>query len=350
MHLSIHKVVRETSDCISIHFQQPWHKMLDYKAGQFLTVICTVNGKQERRAYSLCSSPHADAFPAIAVKVIPNGLVSNYLFEFSSAGKGIELLEPMGNFVFEPKADNRRHIILYAAGSGITPLFSIIKSALKMEPLSYITLIYGNRNIDSIIFKEQITELQQQNSTRFQVIHSLTSPPDKWYGATGRISAEMLNEILDQSEPILPVSETLHYMCGPAAMMDSVKEVLASRGVSKSTIFHESFFSSIDDAARELAIEEQGIKERTIKVIYDADSFNFLVPAHKTILEAAQDKDIDLPYSCQSGLCTACRGKCISGKVHLDESDGLSQKELDNGYILTCVAHPLTDDVVIEIG
>jgi len=349
-HLSIHKVVRESHDCISIHFQQPWHKMLDYKAGQFLTVIVTIDGKQERRAYSLCSSPHADAFPAIAVKAIPGGKVSNYLCDWAAAGKGIEILEPMGNFVFIPKPELKRHIVLYAAGSGITPLFSIIKSALKMEPLSEVTLIYGNRNIDSIIFNEALTALVSANPNRLRVVHTLSAPPEKWYGASGRINAEMLDEILDQTTPILPVAETLHFMCGPIGMMDTVKSVLAARGVRKEFVFHESFFSSIDDASRELAVEEQGVIERQIKVIYESDSFTYSVPPHKTILEAAQDLDIDLPYSCQSGLCTACRGKCVSGKVFMDETDGLSQKELDNGYILTCVAHPLSADVVIEIG
>jgi len=349
-HLTINKVVAETADTISIHFQQPWHKMIDYKPGQFLTLIANIEGKQVRRAYSLCSSPHADAFPAVAVKRIPGGLMSNYLAEWAKQGEGIEILEPMGNFYYEPAPEKRRHIVLFAAGSGITPMFSIIKSVLKMEPKSDITLVYGNRNIDSIIFLNELTKLQEENSSKFRIVHSLTSPPDQWYGATGRISEEMLGEILDQTEPAIPVEDSLYYMCGPHGMMEAVQKVLISKGVAANKVFHESFFSAVNEEDKEAAIVEQGIIERTVKVIYDNEEFSFKVPAHSTILEAAQDQDVDLPYSCQSGLCTACRGKCLSGKVHMDETEGLSQNELDNGYILTCVGHPLTADVVIEIG
>jgi ring-1,2-phenylacetyl-CoA epoxidase subunit PaaE len=349
-HLTIHKVVAETADTISIHFQQPWHKMIDYKAGQYLTLIATIDGKQVRRPYSLCSSPHADAFPAVAVKRIPGGEMSNFLADWAAEGKGLEIMEPMGNFFYEPAPEKRRHIVLFAAGSGITPMFSIIKSALKMEPKSEITLVYGNRNVESIIFHNELTELQGHNSNRLRVVHCLTSPPDQWYGATGRISQEMLGEILEQTTPALPIEDSLYFMCGPQGMMDSVQQVLISRGVPATKVFHESFFSNVSEVDKEAAIVEQGIIERTVKVIYDGDEFEFTVPAHSTILEAAEEADVDLPYSCQSGLCTACRGKCLSGKIHMDETEGLSQNEIENGYILTCVGHPLTDNVVIEIG
>lgn len=350
-HLTIQKVVRETSDTISIHFQQPWHKMIEYEAGQFLTVFAPINGKVERRSYSLCSSPHADAFPAIAVKRIPGGLVSNWLFEYADTGKGLEVLPPLGNFSYQPEPAKRRHFVLFGAGSGITPLFGILKSILKMEPRSEVTLVYGNRNLESIIFKDELDLLQARHANRLRVIHTLTSPPDAWYGATGRISKENLVDILNHSEPVMPVEETFYYMCGPQGMMDTVKETLIiDFRVSESFIKHESFFSTISDSEKQEALDAQGIVEQEVKVIYESDTFRFQVPPHKTILEAAEEQGIDLPYSCQSGLCTACRGKCLSGKIHMDESDGLSQKEIDQGYVLTCVAHPLTKGVVIEIG
>ncbi|MBT9146239.1 MAG: Ferredoxin-1 [candidate division WS2 bacterium] len=132
--------------------------------------------------------------------------------------------------------------------------------------------------------------------------------------------------------------------------MECVQDTLQSLSVPGNKVFRESFFSSVDEATKEAAIEEQGIIERQVKIIYDGDTFEFSVQPHETILEAAQEKDIDLPYSCQSGLCTACRGKCLSGSVHMDETEGLSDKELKDGYVLTCVGHPLTADVVIEIG
>jgi ring-1,2-phenylacetyl-CoA epoxidase subunit PaaE len=348
--LTVRAITLETPDTISIQFEQPWVKPVQYRPGQFLTVIATVNGNKIRRAYSLCSSPHTDAFPAISVKRIPDGLMTNYLFDNLKVGSSLEVLEPLGNFVFEPKPAAKRHIVLFGAGSGITPLFSIIKSALKAEPDALVSLVYGNRYQNTIIFYDELKGLQEKYPSRFKVLHCLSAPPNVWYGASGRLNPELVNEVLDQWQPISPVQETLYYMCGPQEMMDTIAKTLEDRKVLKPFIFRESFFSSISEAAAQTIVEEEGIVTRKIKVIYDGDEFVFDVEPKNTILEAAQDKDINLPYSCQSGLCTACRGKCLSGKVHLIEREGLSDSEFNEGYILTCVAHPLTDDVVIEIG
>lgn len=349
--LRVARIVKETPDAISIAFEQPNNAPLTYTSGQFLTLIINIGGKEVRRAYSLCSAPaYYNELPTIAVKRVANGLMSNYLLDNLKEGDITQALAPMGNFALEAKPSTKRHIVLIGAGSGVTPLFSILKSTLVNEPESYVSLVYGNRTDDNIMFREQLEVLQKQYTTRLRIVHTLTQPPRPWYGATGRISAELITELLYQLAPATPVQSTEYFLCGPQAMMDVVQDTLITNKVLKINIHRESFFSSIDEAAKQAAIEEEGIVTRKVTVIYDGDNYEFEVKPEQSILDAALEKDIDLPYSCQSGLCTACRGKCLSGKVHLDEREGLSDNEMKAGYVLTCVGHPLTADVVIEIG
>ncbi|SFC87555.1 ring-1,2-phenylacetyl-CoA epoxidase subunit PaaE [Flexibacter flexilis DSM 6793] len=344
--LRVAAVVQETPEAVSIAFEQN----LEYTAGQFLTIIAPIGGHEVRRAYSLCSAPSSTDKPTIAVKTVPNGLMSNFLAKNLKAGDTLLSLPAMGNFALKAETAAKRHIVLVGAGSGITPLFAILKEVLQNEPNSYVSLVYGNRTEESIMFYEQLKQWQASYPTRLRVVHTLTQPPAQWSGAKGRISTELMDELLYQLAPAMPVQSTEYFMCGPQEMMDTVQNLLASKSVAKANVHRESFFSSIDEAAKQAAVEEQGIITRTVTVIYDGETHAFEVQPDQTILEAALDKDIDLPYSCQSGLCTACRGKCKSGKVHLDEREGLSDNELNAGYVLTCVSHPLTADVVIEIG
>ncbi len=347
--LKVAEVIRETPETISISFDTP-SELLDYQAGQFLTLIVPVEGESIRRAYSLCSAPGVDDKLCVSVKQVENGKMSNWLPKNIKPGYEMELLPAIGHFTFLPIRGKKRHIILFGAGSGITPLFSILKSVLAHEPDSFVSLIYGNRNEFSIIYKTKLEQLQAQHPSRFKVVHCLTQPPDVWYGAKGRISEELLEEMLHHLQPASPVQETLYYMCGPHGMMESVENVLGKQGIAKEKIHREIFHSNVDEASKQQAVEEQGIITREVTIILDGKTYKITVDPSSTILETALEKDVDMPYSCQSGLCTACRGKCLSGKVHMDETEGLSDDELDSGYVLTCVGHPLTADVVIEIG
>lgn len=346
--LKVTKVLPETPDSASIWFEKPtgW----DFKSGQFLTLIATINGKEVRRAYSLCSCPITENQLGVGIKRVSGGIFSNWLLDTAKPGFTIEAIEPMGSFVLPAFSGKPRHVVLIGAGSGITPLLSIAKSTLHAEPESQVTLIYGNRTSDSIMFASTLSALQTQYGHRIRIVDTLTQPSTGWKGLTGRITGEMAIEILEHARPVTPVSETHYFLCGPQAMMDSVVESLHLKGINRSYIHRESFHSSIDEATRVAAQQEAGVANHTVEIIYDGESHKFMVPADQTILAAAQELDIDLPYSCQSGLCTACRGKCISGKIHMDEREGLSDAEIDEGYVLTCVGHPLTEDVIIEIG
>lgn len=348
--LKVKEIVQETKDAITVVFDQPENK-INYKSGQFLTLIVPVEGKEVRRAYSLCSSPYVDSDLAVTVKRVEKGLMSNWLPDNLKVGDIVKVMEPMGSFTTEYTKDNKRHLIMFAGGSGITPMMSIIKSTLNQEPDSITSLIYCNRDIESIIFKQQLEDMQTDFEGRLHVIHVLDDAPMNWQGHSGLLNHDMLVKIFERI-PDWGIEKTTFLMCGPEGMMKNVENLLAEQKIPGANVFKESFVSGTID--KELKKEEpaEGDKviAREVTVIYDGDEHKFTVEPDSTILETALDLGIDLPYSCQSGLCTACRGKCLSGKVKMDEEEGLSESELNEGYVLNCVGHPLTDDVVIEIG
>ena len=350
--LTVKNIVQETRDTISIVFEQPAETPVQYKAGQFLTLIVPMNGKDVRRAYSLCSSPFVDEDLAVTVKRVDDGLMSNWLPENLKVGSKMKVLEPMGQFTTEFSRDNKRHLVMFAGGSGITPMMSIIKSILTQEPDSILSLIYCNRDIDSIIFRKTLEEMQTKDEGRLHVIHVLDNAPMNWQGYSGLLNHDMLTKLFDRV-PNWGIDNTTYLMCGPEGMMKNVDSLLAMRHIPKEKIFKESFVQGIIDKEqkKEEVVGGSGeLKAREVTIRYDGQEYKVMVPPDKAILETALDQGIDLPYSCQSGLCTACRGKALSGKVKLDEEEGLSQSERAEGYVLTCVGHPLTDDVVIEIG
>lgn len=348
--LKVKNIIQETKDAISIVFEQP-AKKLAYKAGQFLTLIVTVGGKEVRRAYSLSSSPFTDDDLVVTVKRVDKGLMSNWLPDNLKAGNVVKVMAPTGHFTTEYTKENKRHVIMFAGGSGITPMKSLIKSTLTQEPDSICSLIYCNRDIDSIIFKEQFDQLQTKYEGRLHVIHVLDNAPMNWQGYSGLLNHEMLKKLFERI-PDWGQDKTTYLMCGPEGMMKNVDSLLALQNIPKDKIFKESFVTGVIDKDKKeepaSAAAKNGSHEVTIR--YDGHEYKVMVEPNRTILETALDQGIDLPYSCQSGLCTACRGKALSGKVKLDEEEGLSQSERAEGYVLTCVGHPLTDDVVIEIG
>lgn len=345
--LTITEVVKETPDAISIVFAQPEPK-LAYKSGQFLSLIMDIEGKSVRRAYSLCSSPFTDDNLAVTIKRVEGGLMSNYLNDNAKAGDVVNVMEPMGHFTSEYKEENKRHIIMFGGGSGITPLMSHAKSALVKEPNSIVSLIYANRDIESIIFKKDFQDLETKYEGRFRVIHILDNAPLEWQGPSGLLNHDMLTDLFERI-PNWGIGKTTHIMCGPEGMMNNVETLLALQNIPADKIFKESFVAGTINKDKGDAGSTK-ITEHTVTIIYDDEEFQVKVGPKKAILDAALDMEIDLPFSCQSGLCTACRGKCVSGKVKMDEEEGLSKAEIEAGYILPCVSHPLTDDVKVVIG
>lgn len=342
--LQVQKIVQETFDSVSIFFWHPLSEQIKYKSGQFLTVLVPDGtGKKIRRSYSMSSSPVADTAVAITVKRVEGGVVSNYLNDKVKPGDFLEVLEPMGRFTFD-KDSPSGNLVLIGAGSGITPLMSIIKTSLKTDADRKILLIYGNRNENSIIFKEELRVLESLHSDRLKVVYLLSNPSEYWVGYKGR--ANQANCIMFMKDGSVDFKNDLFFMCGPEEMMDEMNKIYQLFDVSEDRVFYERFNAPMHDEDEQ---EEQGLKKQSVTVNYDDESHVFDVEPHQTILEAALELDIDLPYSCQAGMCTACLGKCVEGQISMDEDDGLTKKEIAEGYILTCVSHPLTEGVVIEI-
>ncbi|MEM8894923.1 MAG: ferredoxin--NADP reductase [Bacteroidota bacterium] len=349
LNLTVKEVIKETDKAVSVVFDTNAEKM-PYEAGQFVTLIETINGQKIRRAYSLCTSPFVDEFPAVTVKRVAGGAMSNHVNDTLLAGAQVEVMEPMGQFTTDYKSDRKRHLVLFAGGSGITPLMAITKSVLFEEPQSIVSLVYANESESEIIFAESLKELKDQYSDRLIVVHVLNNPPENWDGHSGWMSVDKVKTIIEEL-PKLDATVTEFFTCGPGPMMDIVVEGLESTGVAKDHIKLESFEAG-KTSPKEIfgdASVTEGVAQ-PVKVIIDDEEFNFDVPADKTILEQGLEENVDMPYSCQSGLCTACRGKLHSGKVKMIEYDGLSQSEIDDGYVLCCQAYAETDDVVIEIG
>lgn len=347
--LKVREVVRETEDTVTLYFEQP-DPILEYKPGQFLTLVMEFNGKEERRSYSLCTSPFVDPFPGISVKRVPDGLFSNFLNEKIFPGKTVNVLKPLGNFTTDFHSKNRRHFFLIAGGSGITPIMGILKTVLVNEPNSIITLIYCSRNEEQIIFRNQMSLLEKANPERLKVIHNLSQPSDSWTGLKGRLSSELLRELFLRAEYEQRYEE-VYFMCGPDGIMDVAQDVLNGLEIPKERIHRESFFSAAAHQAHEEALKgiNTGALSRDVTILLEGEEHQVTVNPGKTVLESGLSAGLNMPYSCQSGLCTACRGKLLSGQVKMDEDAGLSEKELAAGYVLCCVSRPLTDDIKITI-
>ncbi len=347
--LKVKDVIRETADATTLVFEIP-EGGLDYKPGQYITLILPIEGEQVRRSYSLSSSPLVDENPAITVKRIEEGKVSTYLHQHMKVGDMFEALEPMGNFTAVHDPENPTQYVMFAGGSGITPLMSILKTILIAEPKSKILLIYQNRNELTIIFEKQLKKLVQAYKDRFNIINILSQPGEVSPHFKGRLTDDLIKEtLLDIPEFKLQQGE--YFVCGPSGMMHTVEKALETLNIPKNQIHKESFVPGVSEESQgDDETEQPVILEQVVTIILDGEEFKVTVPPGKSILEAALDENIDMPFSCQSGLCTACRGKLLKGKVHMDEDEGLTDKELEEGYVLNCQGHPLTPDVIVEIG
>ncbi len=345
--LKVKEVVKMTEEAVNVIFENP-EGGLAYLPGQFLTLIFTIEGKKIRRAYSLCTTPGVDEHPGVTVKRVKGGVMSNYINSHLKADDEVEVMAPMGMFTLDYQIDQERHIILLGGGSGITPLNSILKAVLAREPKSIVSLVYANNNEKSIIFYDELEKLAAKHPNRFKLTHVLNEAPEDWKGYSGLLNNDKLKKILTEL-PQHSLEKTEYYTCGPEPLMDIVFDTLNELGVPPENKNKESFVAG-SNATSEEESTTSAEGAALAKITIDGEVHEFEVPAGKTVLEAGLDADVDMPYSCQSGLCTACRGKCVSGKLTTEDADGLSQKELEEGYVLTCIGKALTSKIEIEIG
>ncbi|MHB1279563.1 MAG: 2Fe-2S iron-sulfur cluster-binding protein [Bacteroidia bacterium] len=342
--IQVREIIRETPDAATIVFDIPEHlkTTFSYLPGQYVTVSTKLNGQEQRRAYSFCSSPYTDPYPAITVKKVSDGQVSPFLNDLLKAGDIIALMPPMGNFTAEIHPDNQKNYVLFGGGSGITPIMSLLKSILKQEPNSTVGLVYANRDEQSIIFNKELNALLAANPGRLRIVHCLETAPSGFSGFTGRPGIADCQSITEKLQKSGLVNE--YFICGPGGMMDTVKSALEGMGIAPELIHTEYFNTPVNskEPAASVPAEHEEPFEGTASatILFNGKQFEITIPEGITVLEAAKDQNVDPPYACQMGVCTTCRAKILEGSVFMDEREGLSDSEINEGYVLTCQSHP----------
>ncbi len=355
--LTVKKITRETPDAVTITFDIPENLKSDFQfiQGQYLTLKMQMNDSEVRRAYSMCSSPMEEDI-SVTVKKVPGGMMSPYLNDQLKEGNSLEVMTPDGRFYTSLKADNKKTYYLFGAGSGITPLMSILKTILEQEPLSKIYLLYGNRNEDSIIFKTALEEIETRYEGQFKVLHTLSQPKREktkglsgllskgkvsWPGKIGRIDKKAVKEFLDQHPNVFQDAE--YFICGPGTMIDAVESALKSLNIDKNHIHTERFVNASEKGKSSV----KGVEGAQLKVHLDGQVHELVVPPNKTILDTLLDQKYDAPYSCTAGACSTCMAKVLKGAVKMEACFALDDDEIAEGYILSCQSHPTSEEIEI---
>ncbi|MFV8334837.1 2Fe-2S iron-sulfur cluster-binding protein [Flavobacterium sp. RSP29] len=340
--LIIKEVKRETKDAVSILFNVPEELKANYTfvAGQYINLRLTLDGEEIRRAYSICSAPDSGEL-RIAVKAVKNGAFSQFANTKLKAGDVLEVGKPEGKFTFEPQADRQKNYAAFVAGSGITPVLSILKSVLKNEPKSSFILVYGNKTPEETIFHQELHDLQLQYVGRL-FVHYVYSQAKAEHALFGRIEKSTVNFVLNNKHKELEFDK--FYLCGPEEMINTVSGVLAAHNIKESAIKFELFSSS----TKENKIEKSLGGHSKITIMVDDEETTFEMSQKQTVLDAALKQGIDAPYSCQGGICSSCLARVTSGTAEMTKNSILTDKEIADGLILTCQAHPTSETIYVD--
>ncbi len=358
--LTVKQITRETAEAVTLTFDVPTELIEQYQftQGQHLTLRFTINGKEERRSYSMSSSPLENGL-SVTVKKVKGGKVSNHIFDKVKVGDAVEVMTPDGRFFTALNDENKKNYYLVGAGSGITPLMSILKTILEKEPMSFVHLLYGSRSEDEIIFKSQLDELSRRYEGQLMVEHSLSQPKlekakglgglfskgkPTWEGKIGRIDAKVFQKFYEEYPPRHKQSE--YFLCGPGGMIDSVEKTLLEKGIDKKNIHHE-YFTASPKADGEAVPAGDVVAGAKLTAYLDGRTYETTVAKGKHLLFAVIDAGGDAPYSCTSGACATCMAKVKKGTVKMDACYALDESEIKQGYILTCQAHPTSEEVEI---
>jgi ring-1,2-phenylacetyl-CoA epoxidase subunit PaaE len=345
--LKIAEITRETEDCVSVAFSIPDELKIDYhfEAGQYLTLKGTINGEELRRSYSLCSAPFENEW-RVAIKKVENGKFSTYVNDVLNVGDELEVMTPMGKFTPNIQAENEKSYALFAAGSGITPILSIAKTILNDELDSTVSLFYGNKNANSIVFKEEIEALKNNYLDRLRITHILSRESMGNQLQKGRIDADKTDVLFKtflQHDNIDDV-----YICGPEEMIFAVKSAMEKNDIESSHIHFELFTTPGSGIAKEKPEVTSKDVESNVKIILDGDEINLNLHSGQTILDAAHSAGVDLPFACKGGVCCTCKAKIIEGSARMTVNFGLELDEIEAGYTLTCQAHPISDKIIVS--
>ena len=344
--LKVKEIVKETNDTVSVSFQVPedLKEAYAFTPGQYLTLKLTINNEEQRRSYSICSSSAEDI--TVAVKRVENGLVSSYLNEVLKENDEMEVMTPEGNFTLETDQAKKRKFVGFAAGSGITPIMSMIKELSMDETESVFTLFYSNKMESDVIFKHQLDQLAGDN-LKINYIYTrqkLNNPL-----LEGRIDKSKATELIKADLSCL--NADAFYLCGPEEMIFNVKSALEEFGVLNTKIKFELFTTPVlmAEKPKQQEADENFDGEALVTVIYDDEETDFnLNKDGDTILDAAMDNDVDVPFSCKGAVCCTCKAKVTEGKVTMDANYALSDQEVEDGYVLACQSHPASAKVTLD--
>lgn len=341
--LAIKEIRRETKNAVSIVFNIPQELKSAYQfiAGQYVTLKLTLDGKELRRAYSICSSPKSDEM-RIAVKEVKNGTFSKFANTKLAVGDLLEVSIPEGKFTFEAKQEHQRSYAAFAAGSGITPVLSIAKSVLEEEPNSTFVLIYGNKDESETIFHEELKALQLKNLGRF-FVHFVYSQANVTGELFGRIDKSIVNAIIKTKHADKTFSK--FYLCGPEAMIQVVTATLKENNVAEKEIKFELFGTS---TASEKKVDAVNDGHTNISITVDTDEVSFEMSQKQTILEAALKQGLDVPYSCQGGICSSCICRVTEGSAIMKKNQILTDNEVAEGLVLACQAVPTSSEIKVD--
>lgn len=345
--LKVKDIKRETADAVSVAFDVPPQQQPEYlfKQGQYITLKLNIKGQEVRRSYSLCTAPHEKDL-RVAVKAVKDGLVSTYINSSLKVGDTIEVMTPMGTFTSILAGNHKKSYVLFAGGSGITPMMSILKSILYVEKQSNITLIYANKNEESTIFKSELDSISTSNAN-LKVVYVFDEPKQPVADiCKGIVTPEKTIQLI---ENFGGVNADEYFICGPGPMMENVKTTLEKLKIKKEKI-HIEYFNSVIDAVNKASGESSGgdVKAQVTVIQYGIETNFELETTGISLLDASIEAGVDAPYSCKGAVCCTCRAKVMEGKVKMDANFALTDDEVEQGFILTCQAHPLTQKVVID--
>lgn len=341
---SIRELTEDASE-ITLELTEEMKDHFKFDAGQYLTFRAQLNGEEIRRSYSLCSSPSENGL-SVGIKRVKDGLFSNYALNNWKVGDEVEVMPPSGNFKFQPDPTRKRNLVLFAAGSGITPILSIAKTLLRNEPNSQVTLFYGNKGFAHIMFAEELENLKNLYLTRFRLFHIFSQESQGIPIQKGRIDSERLSKLHQaflKNEQIDAI-----YSCGPESMILNVKSYFEQQGMAASNIHFELFFSGKQTQKEQ---ETTPLVSVTCEVdlIIDDDVVSFTMASEdRSILEAAQKAGADVPYACKGGVCCTCKAKILEGKASMKVNYALEPDEVENGFVLTCQAIPTTTKITVS--
>lgn len=346
--LAIGSIEPLTDDSVAITFDVPEDLRDDYafNHGQHLTVRTELAGDDVRRNYSICS-PASSGVLRVAVKRLPGGAFSEHALDVLKVGDVLDVMTPTGRFFTELDPTHRKHYVCVAAGSGITPVLSIVASTLETEPLSSVTLVYANRTHKTVMFLEEVEDLKDTYPDRFQLLHVLSREPQEVELFSGRLDADRMGRILDGLLP--PDSVDEWFLCGPFEMVSDLRRLLVKEGVPKKAIHAEVFHVESGPPVRRTPVETTGTEGAKVTITLDGRTSSFSLPSDgPAVLDAALEVRADAPFACKGGVCGTCRAKVLEGTVEMDTNWALEPEEVERGYVLTCQSHPTSDRVVLD--